>query len=40
MNKFNLIVGIFFPYTLITFDENADIEVLLNLGLRGHVVFN
>ena len=39
MNKFNLIVGIFFPYTLITFDKNADIEVLLNLRLRGHVVF-
>ena len=41
MNKFNLIVGIFFPYTLITFDEHADIEVLLNLGRRrGHVVYN
>ena len=41
MNILYLIIGIVFPDTLITFDEHADIEVLLNLGRRrGHVVYN
>ena len=43
MNIVNLIVGIFsLILDLITFDEHADIEVLLRRTktLRGYVVFN